>query len=237
LAPVVVDLTGSETGTSRHRIDTTDLKAPAGMKIVALRPSELEVTLDRRVERLVPVEPDIVERPALGYEIVEIKVEPKQVRVEGPMGRMRSLDFVSTRPIDVGGREADVNLEVELRPPSPGLRLLERRVRVLITIGEEFVTRTFTAQKVVVANAPRGTHPVPEVIAFQLRGPRRLVDALPANGGFELTVDALPEVEDGQTTFEKMVTVRGMPERSVLVPPVPRVTVQVPKVASKRPRK
>ncbi|MBI5508109.1 MAG: hypothetical protein HY903_05095 [Deltaproteobacteria bacterium] len=237
LPPVVVDLAGAEPGTLRHRIDTGDIQVPGGMKVVAIRPSEVELTLDRRVERLVVVEPDVTERPAFGYEIVEIRVEPKQVRVVGPMARMRALDFVATRPIDIGGREDDVNMEVDLRPPAPGMRLLDKRVRVLIEIGEELVTRTFASQKVVIDNAPRGTRVAPDSVSVALKGPRRFLDVAGGKVSFEVFVDAMPELEEGQQIFEKNVSIRNAPERSLLVIPVPKVTLQIPKVAVRKKRK
>jgi YbbR domain-containing protein len=231
LPPVVVDLTGAEPSTLRHRIDTSDVQAPGGMKVVAMRPSELELTLDRRVERLLEVAPDIVERPAFGYTIVETRVEPKQVRVVGPMTRVRTLDFVSTRPIDVSGREDDVAVEVDLRPPSPGIKLLDKRVKVLIEINEESVTRTFQAMKVLLDNAPRGTKVAPDNVAVSIKGPRRFVDALPSKPTFEIYVDALPELEEGLALYEKTIVLRGGPERTILVMPIPKVTLQIPKSA------
>ena len=232
LPPVIVDLTAAEPNTLRHRIDTSDVQAPGGMKVVGIRPSELELTLDRRVERLVDVAPDIVERPAFGYTIVETRVEPKQVRVVGPMARVRTLEFVSTRPIDVSGQEADVSREnVELRPPSPGIKLLDKRVRILIEINEESVTRSFSGQKVLIDSAPRGTRVNPDVVGVAIKGPRRFVDTLPAKPAFEIYVDALPELEEGLQTFEKPVMLRKAPERTLLVIPIPKVTLQIPKSA------
>ena len=108
------------------------------MRVVAVHPSEIEMTLDRRVERKVSVHPDIPEAPAFGYEILDVHIVPPQVRVVGPVSKMQTIDFITTRTIDVSGREDDCNLEVDLRPPPPPLRLLDKRVLVSVEVGEAF---------------------------------------------------------------------------------------------------
>ncbi len=228
LQPVVIDLTAEAPGTVRHLIDIDDINPPAGMKVVSINPTEIEVALDRRVERHVPVEPDISERPAFGFEILSVRIEPPRVRVVGPLSKMRTLDFISTRPIDVNGREDDVSIRVEVRQPPPGLRLLDRNVAVLVEIGEEFVQRNFNNISVSVDNGRRGTRVSPDAVDVTLKGPRRLVDSLKASA-VKLYVDALPEAEEGQIRFEKTVTLRAAPERTVLVAPVPKVIIQMPR--------
>ena len=56
----------------------------------------------------------------LGYELRETSVEPQKARVSGPASKLRALEYVATEPIDVSGKEADLNLDVEVRgPPAP----------------------------------------------------------------------------------------------------------------------
>jgi len=233
LKPVVVDLQDAGPGTLRHRIDTKEIDPPAGVTVKSLNPTQIEVTLDRRVERQIPVEPDIFERPAFGYEILSVRIEPPRVKVVGPMSKMRTLDFINTRPLDVNGREDDLRTEVELRPPGPSLRLLERKVSVLVEIREEFLLRTFTDVKIELEHAPRGARVIPETANATLKGPQRVVDKLKSNA-VVLFIDVAQEVEEGQLRFEKAVQLRNPPDRTLLVAPVPKVQIQLPRQRRRR---
>jgi YbbR domain-containing protein len=227
-SPVVIDLSDRGPGTLRYRVETTDIKPSVGLEVDTYWPLELELELDRLVTRTIPVEPDIAERPAFGYEILSVQIDPPRVDVEGPMKKMRTLDFVSTRPIDIGGREDDVRLEVDLRQPGPDLRLKQRQVTVLVEIGEEFVQRVFNEIRVGTEHAPRGTRVAPRTVSVTLKGPRRLVDSM-KRSDVKVVVDVMPEAAEGETGFEKQIELRDAPERTQLVAPVPKVAVSVPR--------
>jgi YbbR domain-containing protein len=235
LEPVIVDLAQAGPGTLRHAIDTSNINPPGGMRVVSVRPGEIEVTLDRRVERQVPVHPDIPEAPAFGYEILDVRIVPPRVRVVGPVSKMQTIDFITTRTIDITGREDDLSLEVDLRPPPPPLRLVDKRVLVFVEIGEEFVQRNFQNVPVKVDNAPKGSHVNPGAVVLTIKGPRRIVDKMDKDS-LEAFVDVGAEANDGLTTVEKPIGLRPeLPERTQIVAPVPKVEVQiVPSKKTKR---
>jgi YbbR domain-containing protein len=227
--PVVIDLTNYEPGTVRYRIQTTDIKPPAAMQVVSVRPSEVELTLDRRVEKQLPVLADRVGNPAFGYEVVELRVEPQRVRVAGPLAAMQKLEYVYTRPIDLRDKDADFEITVDLRPPGPPVRLLERKsVTVFVDLAEELAQRQLADIPVRLEGAPRGTRVRPEVVSVTLKGPRRLMDELDG-GKVEAIVTLDPATLDGQQTFEKIVTLRPeLPERTQILGNAPKVEVSVP---------
>lgn len=225
---ITIDLTGSEPGTVLHRIDPADIDAGAGMSIVTISPSQVEITLDRRVEKLVPVEIDPLGRPAFGFEIAEMRADPPRVKVEGPMAKMRILDFVYTRPVNLRDREDDISEQVELRPPTPPLRLVDRTsVTVFVDISEEMLQRTFE-MSVRIDNAPKGTRIAPETVVVTLKGPRRFVDRL-AKDSLTAVIDANPEAQVGGS-FEKVFTIEpALPERTQITGTVPKIAVWVPR--------
>ena len=229
MQPVVVDLSQmGETGTIRHVVSTSDIQAPLGLQPVSIRPSEWDITIDRLVERSVPVEVAMPHRPAFGYEIVDMRVEPSEVRVVGPQSSMMNLDYVQTRTIDVRGREDDLKVDVALRNPPHPMRLATKQVFVSVDIGEEVVPRIFrdVAVKVEVDGEILETNP--STVMLRVSGPRRLVDAMKSTS-LEATVSVKAELAKGLKTFEKTVELRSaLPERTQLVAPIPRVVISVP---------
>ncbi|MBI3180081.1 MAG: hypothetical protein HYZ27_10495, partial [Deltaproteobacteria bacterium] len=233
LDAVVVDLTGAEPGVLKRRIELADIKPPGGMRVISVSPAAIEVTLDRRVERPIEVEAVVPDAPAFGFQATVRRVEPPKVRVVGPATKMRSLEYVTTRPIDVKDRQEDLDIEVELSPPPPGLRLLDKKVRVLVEIDEEMVQKTFQDVPVALDSAPRGTVVTPAAVTVTVKGPRRTIDALEMKA-VQLYVETSPENQDGQVRFEKSVAWRNPPERALLAAPVPKVVVELPKPKRKR---
>jgi YbbR domain-containing protein len=228
LETVVIDLSTAEPGTLRHRIDVSDVAPPTGMKVMSIRPSEIELGLDRRVEKLVSVEVDPLGRPAFGFDIVEIRVDPPRVRVEGPMSKIRVLDFVHTRPINLRDRTEDLTVEAELRPPTPPLRLVDRTaVSVFVDITEDVTSRDLNLP-VVLVNAPSGATATPDIVEVELKGPRHVVDRL-GQDALQAVIDVSPEASLGETKFEKTVSIRPeLPERTVVVGALPSVMVTLP---------
>ena len=233
--PVSIDLRDVEPGSLRRSVDLQVVKPPPGMQVIGVRPSELQLTVDRRVERQVPVSPDIPTRPAFGYEILDVRFEPPRVRVVGPLSRMQTLDFVVTRTIDVQGREEDLSIDVDLRAPLPPLKLVDQsRVHVLVEIGEEIVQRVFRDVPVTVDNAPKGARAQPSAVLITLKGPRRVVDKM-EKSKLLAYVDALPEFSQGKRGFEKNVQLKGdLPERVQVLGPVARVKVDIPRARRRR---
>ncbi len=70
---------------------------------------------------------------------------------------------------------------------------------------------------------------------MHLKGPRRFVDNMD-KAALEVYVDALPEADEGHASYEKPVALRNAPERTLLITPIPKVVVQLPKVAKRRKR-
>lgn len=224
LSPILIDLTKAQPGPLHHRLDIRDILAPPGMRVVAVQPIELELVLDRKVERLIPVSADLAERPAFGFQIAEVTIEPARVRVTGPAAKIAALDFVYTKGINVNGLTADQNLQVELRPPPLPLRLIEKRVRVSVHITEEVVERTFAHVLVSVAELPEGSSVVPSELVLTLRGPKRLVEVID-----EKTVIArVTPSPRGLGRYESQVTLSSeLLERTEIVGGAPKVLVQL----------
>jgi YbbR domain-containing protein len=228
LRPVVVDLRNAGPGVTTHRISEDDIPAPGGMVVVQVRPSQIELNLDRQVERQVEVQADLGnEKPAFGYEVVDVDIEPSRVRVIGPTKAMQNLENVFTRPLDLAGRDQTFTDDIELRPLQAPLRLRDRSVSVTVEVREEFVTRAFTV-KVVPAEVPAGVKvtPVPETVKVELRGPRRVLESFDKQG-LVAYVDVAAEIGQGAREAEKPVTISGQPERASLTgaPPTVKVTI------------
>ncbi len=240
LSPVVLDLRHTEPGTQRLTVDISSLQPPTGLRAVDVWPAEVEVTLERRVERQVPIRPDFLEGPAVGYEILDVRLTPPRARVVGPATKMQDLEAVATRPIDVGGREEDLTLEVDLRPPLSPMQLIDKRVQVFVEVGEEFIQRSFTGVPVRLQGAAAASLYTPREVSFTLKGPRRLVEAIDRDL-LEAWVQIGPETGGDGVRMERAVQLKpSLPERTQMMTPVPKITIEAPAarpLPARRPRR
>jgi YbbR domain-containing protein len=235
LAPVRIDLRDAGPGPVRRRLDVSDVNAPGGMTVVAMTPTQIDVTLDRKVEKQLPVSVDLgIDKPAYGFEVVAATSNPEKVRVIGPATVMQGIDTVPTRPLNLAGREEGFSEEIELRPLPLPLRLRDKVVAVDIDIREETATRLLPVT-VRCRDLPAGTELVlePEVIKVEVRGPRRLIDDFDKQS-LVAYLDIANELDEGVRDFEKNVSVEGLPERIGLAGSLPSVRVKVTKLGGRR---
>jgi hypothetical protein len=138
---------------------------------------------------------------------------------------MQALEYISTRTIDIDGREQELSLEVDLRPPPPPLRLLDKRVMVFVEIAEELAQRTLQNVPVALINGAKSSTVVPEAVTFVIKGPRKLIDGIDPDA---LTARVELSAQDAKNPgpMERSVSLDGvLPDRTHVVAPVPRVIV------------
>ena len=227
LAPVIIDLSGAGPGTLRRRVTEQEVVAPTGAEILSVWPAELEITLDRKVERSVPIQVDTVGNPAAGTSVFATRAEPSQVTIVGPRKAVRAIDYVYTQPLDITDQQTNLVTEVALRPPGPGMTLKKvEKVKVTVEIAEEFENETFKDLPVKARKAPTGTKISPERITLVVKGPRRLLDKI-SKDLIEVNVSLSPEADKGQKRFDKTVEVR-LPEGLQLADVAPKVKITLP---------
>ena len=133
-----LDLAGLQEG--EHIVHLTDksIRMPFGVKVVKITPSILTLSLERTVQKVVPVRPRLVGRPAAGFEVGEVRADPAEVRIAGPRSRVQAVESAFTEPLSIEGAQAGVSDVVNMGLDDPLLRVLgSPRVRATVRIREE----------------------------------------------------------------------------------------------------
>ncbi|MGB4705261.1 MAG: CdaR family protein [Candidatus Saccharicenans sp.] len=129
-----LDMSRASVYQQEYLIDSTMIKAPAGVEIVSFSPVYVHVKLDRTKKLEMEVVPTIIGRVPEGYRLVKTEVNPARVMVAGPESKIRPKDRVITSPIDLSTLTASTILEVDLILPRPELRLLTPYPRARVTL-------------------------------------------------------------------------------------------------------
>ena len=98
-----IDLRGAGEGERIVHLTAEAIRVPFGVKVVKISPAILTINLEQTLQKVVPVRPRLLGRPARGYEVGEITSEPAQVRIAGPKSRVEEIESAFTEPISLDG--------------------------------------------------------------------------------------------------------------------------------------
>jgi YbbR domain-containing protein len=156
----------------------------AGLQVVEIRaPKSLDLEVDRRLRRMVPVEPVIEGSLADGYYLLGSPTTvPDSVAVYGPATVVQSVASVATEPLNIAGRRARVESSRRIAFGAPwNLHAVPREVRVAVDVeGTDVVT--LSAVPVEFRHEPGFASVTvdPTEIELQLAGPSHLARSVRA---------------------------------------------------------
>lgn len=165
-----IDLAGASEGERIVHLSAESIRVPFGVTVVRINPSIVTLNFERTLQKLVPVRPRLIGRPAPDHEVAEVSVDPAEVRIAGPKSRVREIESAFTEPVSVDGARATVTDSVTIGLEDPVLRIQgSPTVKVSATIREVEGTRSFEALRV----AARGGLATlrPAAVRVVLRGP------------------------------------------------------------------
>jgi YbbR domain-containing protein len=171
-----VDLAGMLEGEHIIHLTERSIRLPFGVNVVKITPSILTLDLERTLQKVVPIHPRILGRPAPGYEVGEVAAEPADIRIAGPKSRVHEVESAFTEAVSVEGAENNVVDVVNMGLEDPLLRIQgSPRVRVAVRIQEVQERRTLD----VPVTVPEGAGGVrPAAVRVVVEGPASLVKTL-----------------------------------------------------------
>jgi YbbR domain-containing protein len=131
------------------------------------------------MEKVVPIRPRLLGRPAPGYEVGEVTSTPPEIHITGPKSRVQEVESAFTEPVSVEGAQAPVQEAVNIGLEDPLLRVPgTSRVRVSVGVQEIQEKRTFEG----LAVAARGGSALlrPPVVRVVVTGPAQSLRQLAA---------------------------------------------------------
>jgi len=140
-----IDLAGAKPGTFQTSITADDISRraipPELARLVSVTevrdPRSVDLAIEPKATRSLPVRARVVGRPAPGYVLVrEPAVEPDSVQVVGPAKLIREIDTLYTVAVDITGERERIQRLVALALPANVANLETRRCVVTIRIDK-----------------------------------------------------------------------------------------------------
>lgn len=139
-----LDLSAVEPGERTVQITTSNVSVelPTGVRLESIEPGIVPITLERVLEREVPVKVETTGSLATGLEVYTAVSDPSTVKVRGPESVVRQLEFVSTEKVSIRNRQDDFSVgTIGLQAVNPKARFENTVVSVRVVIGAKRTER------------------------------------------------------------------------------------------------
>jgi YbbR domain-containing protein len=130
----VVDLVNAKAGRSFFSLSEENIKLPRTLELISINPEIISLTIEKQMRKTVSVKPAIVGLPVEGHAIVEMKVVPDTVIIEGPRSVISKLYTLKTEPIDITGINSDLRYKAGLSMPNSNLKSNTQKVDIYISV-------------------------------------------------------------------------------------------------------
>ena len=134
----------------------SDIPVPPSIEVVRIDPSDIEVLLEEKVTRELPVRVDREGKLDSGLRLDAIVTQPDRVTVIGPSSELKSLSEVQTYPVMLSELKESSSLDLDLKVPGNLTTVSPSAVRVQISIVPLQGARRFSEREIEL-RAPSGS--------------------------------------------------------------------------------
>lgn len=201
------------------------VKAPSRAHAVQFYPQDVTVTVDREVERILPVKAALEGDLPEGIQLESAICEPASVRVRGAERRLLDLEQVRTAPVRLDGRYDSFKTHMPIAANGQLWAATPDRVAVSINLVEHVAIRQFDqvlVRPLLASDDARSARISPARVKVTLRGSPQRVQSLSTSDIYTyVDCSDLPEL----TEYEVPVRVDTPP--GIQVEKIEPATVQV----------
>lgn len=129
---VGVDLRNAGRGTVEVNLAPRDVLLPEGLEVQSIEPSQFVVELDRVVQEIRRVEPNLTGEPAAGAVVLSAETRPPEVLISGPQSLLGDLQSLMTSPVSLNGHALDFEERAQIMSPDPRIKVVQP---VVVTVS------------------------------------------------------------------------------------------------------
>jgi len=156
------------------------VKIPSRAHAVQFDPSEITVTVDRQVERVLPVKVVLEGELPQGVQMEQTVCTPATVKVRGAERLLSELEQVRTVPVGLDGRYSSFKTHVAVASAGQPWTVSPERVTAEVSLVERVASRRIensTVRPLLASDDTRAIKIRPEKVTVTLRGsPQRVAD-------------------------------------------------------------
>jgi YbbR domain-containing protein len=222
---VTANITSVEPGLRVVTLEIEPNRLPASVKVKAIDPQKVRVTVERVIEKEAPIVPRFEGEPPPGYQVVDWQITPATVQIGGAESQVQQMTEVTTETVRLTDKTEAFSQQVAIDIGSPNLSISNdapSKVTLTVNIGEVRKERIMENVPVALFGAPLRARVIPRLVRLTVYGPHSAVDALTV-ADFNVAVEYQP----GSHIFTPKVTLSPAYADRVVVRTVEPQKVQV----------
>ena len=194
--------------------DAKNVPLPKVYEVVEIRPSRLELDVEQRASKMVPVKLVLRSGAPEGYSMFGARVVPDSVRVTGPAAKLEKITEIRTQPVTVPTPPPP---RFEDRVPLDAPEELEvTPLMVQVAMGFAGKESEITLRAPLTIKKPRGrdVDVVPAAVTLRIKGPGAILSDKDFPGLVEASLELKADIDPGR--YEASYRVK-MPQGCELV--------------------
>jgi YbbR domain-containing protein len=121
---------------------------PSELTVESIQPRSVRVAWDKRVERVVEVQPQVEGTPQHGYKVFDVKATPATIKVRGAEVAIDDMPPLKTQKVFVDGRAESFTATVDAVPTGTVEVVGSPQVQVHVSIDESLVNSKLADLKI-----------------------------------------------------------------------------------------
>ncbi|WP_300158099.1 CdaR family protein [Solidesulfovibrio sp.] len=193
-----LDLGKIAPGKNRIQFEAKNIPLPKVYEVVEIRPSRLDLDVEQRAVKTVPVR--VVTRPTseAGYSVSGVRAVPETVRVSGPAARIDALTEVRTQSLALPSNPpARFDEQVTLDLPED-VDASPTSVRVSMSLAAKESEVTLRAPLALTRPKGRTAEVSPDVVTLRIKGPAAVLSDKDFPRLVEASLELKPDIEPGK---------------------------------------
>lgn len=175
-----VDLSKAQPGSMVVQNDSTSIRFPQGISVQRVQPSSITLLVDKLVQRDLSITPVTKGKPASGFTLEKVSVNPMHIQVSGPQTVLGKETTLKTHAITLDGLDHSAQFQVHLNLSDALLQLIgETVIEANISIQESMVKKTVRNVPVNLKEPPPGSQIQPTTVTVEANIPEQIVQATP----------------------------------------------------------
>jgi len=203
-----LDLSKATSDTIVLNTETLSFPLPSGISILRMQPASITLSIDKLLERQIPVTAVTEGDVAKGYILKEISLTPDKILISGPESLVTLEETLKTYMIDLSGLDHSTTLPVHLDLSPEFMELIgETTVIAKLAVVDKFVEKKVKKIPINIRDVEQEVQVKPDYITVVAGIPEKLISETPVLSMlFRASVSAGP----GELPRQVPVTVNGV---------------------------
>ena len=168
----VLDMRSARPGQRLFHLTGGDVRAPFGIEVVQITPSNIPITLEPSATKIVPIVPEVDGQPRDGYVVSTVSADPATVEVVGPRSAVARQTRAITEPVSIEEASASVQEVVNVGVADATVRL-RVPMSAQVTVNVQPAPVEWAVAGVPVLTRPSASVQLaPSQVTLFVRGPR-----------------------------------------------------------------